>query len=169
MPAPDRAEGSTVSPTTGDEAAEEPDDSEEETVVTRQIINLWTDHKKKTASLKKTKEQLSSMRAELGKHLFELKNLLVKTGRKGRWTSFLDGEGIPRATADRCVESHKRCLDGKNGKRLSEAISIPTEEEIKKLVVKLTPRLVRVLTTPESIAQFLREMAVALQPSGSMV
>ena len=40
------------------------------------------------------------------------------------------------------------------GKRFSEAISISTE--------------VRVLTTPESVAQFLREMAVALKPSGSV-
>ena len=99
--------------------------------------------------------------------LYQLKNLLERTGRNGRWTSFLNGEGIPRATADRYVESHKRFLDRKNGKRLTEAISVPTEDEIKEMVAKLTPRLVRVLTTPESIASFLREMAAALQPSAS--
>jgi hypothetical protein len=65
------------------------------------------------------------------------------------------------------VEAHKRLLDRKNGKRLTEAISVPTEDEIKEMVAKLTPRLVRVLTTPESTAKFLREMAAALQPSVS--
>jgi len=32
-----------------------------------------------------------------------------------------------------------------------------------------TPRLVRALPTPESIAQFLREMTATLQPSDSAV
>jgi hypothetical protein len=176
-----RTEGTTVSPTAGDDTAGESDASEEEDVVTRQIVSLWADREKKKtsliktktslntskASLKTTKEQLSLMRAELGKRLFELKNLLAKPGRKGRWASFLDGEGIPRATADRYAQFHKRSLEGKTGKRLSEAISIPTEEEIKKMVVRLTPRLVRVLPTQETIAQFLHEMTEALQPSGS--
>jgi hypothetical protein len=181
-PAPGHAEGTTVSPTPDDDTAGESDASEEENVVTRQIICLWADREKKKtsliktkaslntskASLKTTKEQLSLMRAELGKCLFELKNVLAKTGRKGRWTSFLEGEGIPRASADRYVESHKRSLEGKTGKRLSEAISIPTEEKIKTMVVKLTPRLLRALPTPETITQFLREMTTALQPSGSV-
>ena len=181
-PVQGRAEGTTVSPTPGDDTAGESDASEEENVVTRQIICLWADREKKKtsliktkaslnttkASLKTTKEQLSLMRAELGKRLFELKNLLAKPGRKGGWASFLDGEGIPRATADRYVQSHKRSLEGKTGKRLSEAISIPTEEKIKTMVVKLTPRLLRALPTPETIMQFLREMTAALQPSGSV-
>jgi hypothetical protein len=74
---------------------------------------------------------------------------------------------VARATADRYVESHKRFLDRKNGNRLTEAISVPTEDEIKEMVAKLTPRLVRVLTTPESITKFLREITAALQPSVS--
>ena len=181
IPASDRAEGTTASPTPGGATAGGPDASEEETVVTRHIISLWVDREKKKtsliktkaslstskASLKTTKEQLSLMRAELGKRLFELKTLLAKPGRKGRWASFLDGEGIPRATADRYVQSHKRSLVGENEKRLTEAVSVPTEEEIKTMVVKLTPRLVRALPTPESIAQFLCEMTAALQPSAS--
>jgi hypothetical protein len=79
-------------------------------------------------------------------------------------TLFKDA-GIARATADRYVESHKLSLDPKDGKRLTDAISVPTEDEIKAMVMKLTPRIVRVLTTPESIANFLLEMAAALQPS----
>jgi hypothetical protein len=167
IPAPDLAESTTVLPTSGDETAREAGDSEEETLVTRQIITLWTDSVKKKDSLNKTKEQLGLLRAELGKHLFVLKNLLAKTGRDGRWIKFLRGEEIPRATADRYVASYKRSLEGENGKRLTEALSVPTEEEIKKMVVKLTPRLLRALPTPESIVQFIREMTAALQPSNS--
>jgi hypothetical protein len=157
----------------GDEHAEEPDGSEEEAVVKRHITSLWADHEKKMTSLTKTKasihttkEQLNLMRAELGKHFFELKSLLAKPGRKGGWAEFLRDEGIPRASADRYAKSHKRLLEGDHGKRLTEAISIPTEAEIKKMVVKLTPRLVQALPTPESITQFIREMTAALQPSG---
>lgn len=158
--------------TRGDEHAGESDGSEEEAVVKRHITSLWADHEKKMTSLIKTeaslhttKEQLNLMRAELGKHFFELKKLLAKPGCKGRWAEFLRDEDIPRASADRYAKSHKRSLEGENGKRLTEAISTPTEAEIKKMVVKLTPGLLRSLPTPESITQFLREMTAALQPS----
>ena len=157
-------------PTPGGEAAEEPkvsEEEEEERVTTREIIILWAEHDRKNASLKKTSKELKKTRTKLGVYLYGLKNLLAKTGRNGRWTSFLEGAGIPRATADRYVEAHKRFLDRKNGNCLSEAISVPTEDEIKEMVAKLTPRLVRVLTTPESITKFLREMTAALQPSVS--
>jgi hypothetical protein len=154
-------------PSRGGETADEPKVSEEERLTTNEIIILWTEHNKQHASLKKRSKELKATRTALGEYLYQLKNLLAKTGRNGRWTSFLNGEGIPRATADRYVEAHKRFLDRKNGKRLTEAISVPTEDEIKEMVAKLTPRLVRVLTTPESTAKFLREMAAALQPSAS--
>jgi hypothetical protein len=167
IPAPELAESTTVSPTSGDETAGEAGDTEEETLVTRQIVTLWTDRVKKKDSLNKTKQQLGLLRAELGKHLFVLKNFLAKTGRDGRWIKFLRGEDIPSATADRYVASYKRSLEGESGKRLTEALSVPTKEEIKKMVVKLTPRLLRALPTPESIAQFLRGMTAALQPSNS--
>jgi hypothetical protein len=39
--------------------------------------------------------------------------------------------------------------------------------EVTTLVKKLTPRLIRRLNTPDSIAQFLTKLAAALQPSSS--
>ena len=152
-------------PTPGGEAAEDLKMTEEERVTTSEIIILWAKHNKQNASVKKSSKELKETRIKLGAYLYQLKNLLAKTGRNGRWTSFLEGAVIARATADRYVESHKRFLDRKNGNRLTEAISVPAEDEIKEMVAKLTPRLVRVLTTPESISDFLREMAAALQPS----
>jgi hypothetical protein len=164
--------------TRGDEHAGEPDGSEEEAAVKRHITSLWADHEKKMTSLTKTetsliktkdsiratKEELTLMRAELGKHFFELKKLLAKPGCKGGWAEFLRDEDIPRATADRYAKSHKRLLGGNEGKRLTEAISTPTGAQVKKMVEKLAPRLVRALPTPDSITQFLREMTAALQP-----
>jgi hypothetical protein len=95
---------------------------EEERATTNEIIILWTEHNKQHASLKKSSKELKATRTALGGYLFQLKNLLSKTGRNGRWTSFLNGEGIPRGTADRYVEAQKRLLDRKNGKRLTEEI-----------------------------------------------
>ncbi len=163
----------------GDEHAGAPDGSEEEAVVKRHIISLWADHEKKVTSLTKTetsliktkdsihatKEELNLMRAELGKHFFELKSLLARPGCKGRWAEFLRNEVIPRVTADRYAKSYKRLLEGDHGKRLTDAIP-PTEAQVKKLVEKLKPGLLRSLPTPESITQFIREMTAALQPSG---
>jgi len=168
-----------ASATRGDEHAGEPDGSEEAAVVKRHITSLWADHEKKMTSLTKTetsliktkasihttKEQLNLTRAELGKHFFELKKLLARPGCKGDWAEFLREQVIPRATADRYAKSHKRLLEGDHGKRLTEAIPIPTEAEIKKIVEKLKPGLLRSLPTPESITLFLREMTAALQPS----
>jgi hypothetical protein len=160
--------------TPGAEHAGEPDGLEVEAAVERHITNLWADREKKKSSLIKTKdslrttkEQLSIMRAELGKHFFELKTLLATPGRAGRWADFLREVSIPRATADRYAESHKRLLEGDHGKRLTESIPLPTEAAIKKMVEKLTPGLVRALPTPDSVTQFLRQMTAALRPSGS--
>ena len=147
------------------ETDEETLEAGEERVTTKEIIDLWTAHNKQNAMLKQSSKELKKTRTSLGRYLFELKNLLAKTGRNGRWTSFLQEAGIPRATADRYVESHKHSLDPKNGNRLTEAISVPTEAEIKAMAVKLAPRLLRVLTTSESTRKFLQEMATALQSS----
>jgi hypothetical protein len=149
------------------ETAEETLEAGEERVTTREIIDLWTAHNKQNAMLKKSSKELKKTRTSLGRYLFELKSLLAKTGRSGRWTSFLQEAGIPRATADRYVESHKLSLNPENGKRLTEAISVTTEEEIKALAVKLAPRLLRVLTTPESVEKFLQEVAAVLQSPAS--
>lgn len=148
------------------ETADETLEAEKECYTTREIIDLWTAHNKQNAMLKKSSKELKKTRTSLGRYLFELKSLLAKTGRSGRWTSFLQEAGIPRATADRYVESHKLSLNPKNGKRLTKAISVPTEAEIKALAVKLAPRL-RVLTTPESVEKFLQEVAAVLQSPAS--
>lgn len=81
--------GTGGSLTLGGETAEEPEVSEEERVTTSQIIILRTEHNKQNASLKKSSKELKKTRTELGVYLYHLKKLLAKTGRNGRWTSFL--------------------------------------------------------------------------------
>jgi hypothetical protein len=155
-------------PTTlNDGTAEETLEAGKERYTTSEIIDLWTAHNKQNAMLKKSSKELKKTRNSLGRYLFELKNLLAKTGRNGRWTSFLQEAGIPRATADRYVESHKHSLDPKTSNRLTEAITVPTETEIKAMAVRLAPRLLRVLTTSESTRKFLQEMTAALARSTS--
>lgn len=73
-------------------------------------------------------------------------------------------ENIPRATADRYVEKWKLSKSPKPEKRLTEAFPAPSKEEITQMVKKLTQKLERVLTTPDSIALFMTELAAALQP-----
>jgi hypothetical protein len=84
-----REGGAGGSLTLGGETAEEPEVSEEERVTTSQIIILRTEHNKQNDSLKKSSKELKKTRTELGVYLYYLKNLLAKTGRNGRWTSFL--------------------------------------------------------------------------------
>jgi hypothetical protein len=81
--------GTGGSLTLGGETAEEHEVSKEERVTTSQIIILRTEHNKQNASLKKSSKELKKTRTELGVYLYHLKKLLAKTGRNGRWTSFL--------------------------------------------------------------------------------
>jgi hypothetical protein len=102
----------------------------------------------------------------LAERLHTYKDFLARTGRGGKWTEFLRQANISRTTADRYVEKWKLSTSPKPEKRPSGAFNEPSKEEIADVVKKLRPRLVRVLTT-NSVAQFLTELAAALQPSTS--
>jgi hypothetical protein len=71
---------------TGD-TAEETLEAGEERVTTGEIIDLWAAHNKQNTSLKKTSKELKKTRTALGRYLYQLKSLLAKTGRNGRWSS----------------------------------------------------------------------------------
>src|ERR1035437_11126956 len=73
--------------------------------------------------------------------------------------------GMPRVTADRWAKRHELRLNPKSVIGPYEPLCEPTEMEVTALVKKLTPRLIRHLTTPESVALFLTEITAALQPS----
>jgi DNA-binding transcriptional MerR regulator len=128
--------------------------SQDESVLTDQIVQLWQIHVDFRASIKNETQKFRSLRDELGRHLSEMKQVLARPGRSGQWSSFLKEHKIPRATADRLVQKHERSLRPHTN-RLSEAISEPTEQEIQRLLAKVLPKLCRVLRTPQSTYRFL--------------
>jgi hypothetical protein len=134
-----------------------------ETALAGEIKTLWSSQKFRSSSLRSSRKELEAIRTSLSNRLYNLKHLLVRTGREGKWTEFLRQQNIPRTTADRYVEKWKRSTSPDLEKRTSGAISEPTKEEIAQMVKKLKPKLVSQLTTPDSINLFLAELGSALQ------
>jgi hypothetical protein len=112
---------------------------------------------------------LEGLRDQLAERLKEYKSLLVRTGRNGKWMGFLREANIPRTTADRLVAKWQLSKVPRPVKRTNGAFEAPSKAEIGQMVKKLTPKLERVLTTPDSIALFMTELAAALQPPESAV
>jgi hypothetical protein len=129
------------------------------------IVELWSSQYKKGSFLRKTRNDLASLRRSLAQNLHDYKRLLARTGRGGKWTEFLRLNNIPRASADRYVKGWERELAPQLESVSSEAFEAPTKEEIAALVKRLKPRLVKVLTTPDSIALFMSELAMTLKPT----
>jgi hypothetical protein len=143
-------------PTSGNEQ-----ETPEEQMLTKRIVELWSAQKEKASAVRKSREDLLRLRASLGRQLFEFKSYLVRTGRNGGWMPFLRTHGIPRSTADRYIERHKLAVEVQT-KRPSEAFSCPTEEDVMKMVKELAPKLSRFLVTSAAISQFFKELETAL-------
>jgi hypothetical protein len=146
----------------------------EEVALEQEIVTLWQECKTKTAifgrnktNVKLSKEGVIRVQAKLDCVLYEYKQQLASAGRNGRWTPFLRGHGMSRATADRWAKRHELRVNLNPQIGPGEAICGPTEKDVTALVKKLTPQLIRRLNTPESVALFLTELAAALQPSSS--
>ena len=146
----------------------------EEVALEQELVTLWQECKTKTAifgrnktDVKLSKEGVIRVQAKLDRVLYEYKQQLANAGRNGRWTPFLRSQGMVRATADRWAKRHELRVISQPVIGPHEAICGPTEKDVTALVKKLTPRLIRRLNTPDSIAQFLTELAAALQPSSS--
>ena len=142
--------------------------SQDESVLTDQIVQLWQVHCDYQTSIKHKTQEFRSLRAELGKQLAEMKQVLVKPGRNGQWSAFLKENQIPRATADRLVQKYERSLHP-HANLLTEAISEPTEEEIQKLFFKILPKLSRVLRTPQSLYRFVDLLTLSCDGMGRRV
>jgi hypothetical protein len=134
-----------------------------ETALAGEIKALWSSQKFRSLSLRRSRKELEALRTTLSNRLYNLKHLLVRTGREGKWTDFLRQQNIPRTTADRYVDRWKRSTSPDTEKRTSGAIKELTAEEIAQMVKKLTPKLVRQLTTPDSISLFMAELGAALE------
>jgi hypothetical protein len=72
--------------------------------------------------------------------------------------------GLPRASAERYIKQYEAIFNPQKN-RLSESIAEPTEDDVRRLVRSLLPRLRRVLTTTRSISLFVDGVVQQLQSS----
>jgi hypothetical protein len=138
--------------------------NETEAKLTNDIKSLWTAHQTSTASAKRTKEELEDLRFDLGLKLCKMKSILVRTGRGGGWTAYLRSHGVPRASAERYIKQYKTIFNPESN-RLSDTISEPSQDDVRRLVRRVLPRLRKILTTPASVSLFVSEVAQQLQTS----
>ena len=144
-------------------------DAEAEANLRAEISMLWSAHKAGKVAAKRTKEELKALRRNLGERLYAMKALLAHAGRGGHWASYLREHRLPRATADRYVRAHEATLNPKSTNRASEAISEPTEAEVKKFFHRLLPRLDGVITTQQAVYWFGCEMLMELRAADGML
>jgi len=137
------------------------DAAQDETALTAEISELWRLHSDYKGSIKMQTENLRSLRAELGKRLSEMKQVLAKPGRSGGWSAWLKERQISRATADRLVLKFERSLNPA-GNCLTAQFTEPTEAEIQTLLDKVAPKLRRVLRTPASAYRFVELLVSSL-------
>jgi hypothetical protein len=76
-----------------------------------------------------------------------MKSILVRTERSGGWAAYLRAYDLPRASAERYIDQHQTSLKPQT-KGLTETIPGTTEDDVRRPVRNLLPRLRRVLTTP---------------------
>jgi hypothetical protein len=126
-----------------------------------EILSLWITRQVGKAVARKSNEELRTLRIELGSKLYKLKSILASTGRGGGWAAYLRANRLPRATTDRLVDRHEDSLKPET-KRLIELIPETTEDDVRRLVSSLLPRLRKVLTTPSWVEWFLVEVAFQL-------
>jgi hypothetical protein len=143
-------------------------ESEREAELTSNIKSLWSAHQTTTDTAKRTRQELDALRFDLGCRLREMKSILVRTGRGGGWSAYLRSHGMPRATAERYVKRHQAMFNPEQN-RLTETLPEPSEDDVRRLVRSLMPRLRKVLTTPESVSLFVGEVGRQLQaPVGDL-
>jgi hypothetical protein len=65
----------------------QPDATPDEAVLTAEIAQLWQIHSDYKSSIKHQTQSLRALRAELGKRLAEMKQVLAKPGRAGGWSA----------------------------------------------------------------------------------
>jgi hypothetical protein len=90
-----------------------------------------------------------------------MKNLLCQPGRGGQWRSWLKDRGINRSTADRLVARHGETLGIHEEDAPCQAISNPQDDTAEKLARVVWSRFSKVLTSEESVIQFIGSIATA--------
>ena len=129
-------------------------DLQNERTLGDEIACLWSAHVNAKNAARATNEELRALRAKLGEQLCRMKEVLAKPGCDGQWSGFLREHNIPRATADRLVGRHLRSLIP-DANRLTEPVSEPTDEDVRKLFMAVWPKLRRTLRSQQSVLLFV--------------
>ena len=138
---------------------------QKEADLAKEISSLWSSHNMRKWLIRDNRAELKAYRNRLAERLSQYKDLLARTGRDGKWMEFLREVEIPRTTADRYIANWKLSQAPKPLNRTTGAIQEPSKRKIAEMVKKVKMKVEPVLTTPESIAVFMRDLAIALQPS----
>jgi hypothetical protein len=121
--------------------ADDSGNAADEAALAKKIGDLWSLVQFRTYRITCIKKELVVYQADLARELYRYKALLVGSGRSGKWSGFLREVKVPRATADRYVQKWENSLSP------VKAISRPSTEEITRIVNRIKPKLLRVLTT----------------------
>ena len=141
-----------TSPTVADSSVTDPGEKQ----LNNEIGQLWRAHSEAQGSLRMSREEVKKVRADLSRHLHELKSILSRPGRGGAWLSFLKEQSIPRSTADRMVNAHEKTISEDVGNCPTGASKPePAEVVVARYLNGLWPKLSRVLTTREHVAMFI--------------
>jgi hypothetical protein len=135
-----------------------PIDTEAEDQLSAEIVELWAVEKNGKATARRTRAELKALRQQLGEKLHAMKAILAQTGRGGGWASYLRSQGLPVASADRRVAEHEATLTPAAKKVLTEELSEPTVDQVRRAAKKLLPRLTRLLVTQELVYEFVLEL-----------
>jgi hypothetical protein len=132
----------------------QPDDGANETQLTQEISDLWSNHLRLSADWKATAKELRQIRVTLSERLYAMKSLLCRPdrGRASMWRGWLRERGIPRSTADRLVARHAESLFPDSESVPSEQVSAPSTAEVADSVRQ---HLKQKLPTPRSAYRFL--------------
>jgi hypothetical protein len=127
-----------------------------ENILAKEIEQLWSVHSQAQTVLGRTKEELRTLRLQLGRRLYEMKVLLASPGRGGKWSKFLSEQRIARASADRYSKCYEVTLNPPLEIASSEAIQDSSSEETaRKVLQSVWPKLRDVLTDQETAYKFL--------------
>jgi len=132
-------------------------EAENERKLQSEIQVLWSAHQAGKTTARRTKDELKILRVDLGGKLFELKAVLVRTGRSGGWAAYLRSQGFARATVERYISQHEHVLSPRQIDS-PETISEPSEDDVRRLVRRLMPQLRKVLKTPAWMEWFTVEV-----------
>jgi hypothetical protein len=106
---------------TAQHAVVEAVDESAEAQLVDEVATLWRVHSQAHTSLKKTRDELKSIRTDLSRRLYELKGLLARPGGGGTWSGFLAARVIHvRRLIDWSCNMRRLCHHGKTTAPMSD-------------------------------------------------